>query len=77
MKGIFKKLMSPTPREHKIDGRFATALAFALQTISQSGAVDNRPLIKLGLDIATGYLTKKAFDHGLQTENTEENGNIK
>jgi len=77
MKGIFKKLMSPTPREHKIDGRSATALAFTLLTISQSGVIDDRPLIKLGLDIAIGYLTKKAFDHGIQTENTEENGNIK
>jgi hypothetical protein len=76
MKEIIKKLRAKTPREHKIDGRFATALAFACQTISMSGMVDNRPLIKTALDIATGLLTKKAFDHGIQTEKTEENGNI-
>lgn len=76
MKGIFKKLLSPTPREHKLEGRFVTILAVACQTISQSGAVDDRPLIKTALDIVTGLLTKKAFDHGLQTENASENGNI-
>jgi phosphoribosyl-dephospho-CoA transferase len=78
MKRIFKKLLSPTPKEHKVDGRFATAFALICQTISMSGLVDNRPLIKTALDIATGLLTKKAFDHGIQTEtepNIEENGN--
>ena len=76
MKGIIKKLFSKTPREHKLNGRITTALAFACQTISMSGAVDHRPILKTALDIATGLLTKKAFDHGLQTENTSENGNI-
>lgn len=68
MKNIFEKLTAKTPKNDKRKGRIATALAFVCSTISMSGLVDNRPIIKTALDIATGLLTKKAFDHGLQTE---------
>ena len=63
-----KKQKEKTPKRDKIIGRITTVLAVVSSTISMSGLIDNKPVLKTILDILTGILAKKSLEHGMQTE---------
>ena len=64
---LIERIQKPTPRKHKIAGRIVTALSVASLTIAESGAVDNRPLIKVGLQALSVALGSQAVYHAQKT----------
>jgi hypothetical protein len=60
---LIDNIKKPTPRKHKIAGKIATILSVASLTIAESGVVDNRPLIKIGLQTLSGILGYQALFH--------------
>ena len=64
---IIENIKSKTPRKHKIVGRIVTALSVASLTIAESGVVDSRPLIKVGLQALSGVLGTQALYHAQKT----------
>ena len=64
---LIEDIKSKTPRKHKIAGRIVTALSVASLTIAESGVVDNRPLIKVGLQALSGVLGTQAIYHAQKT----------
>lgn len=64
---LIDNIKKPTPRKHKIAGKIATALSVASLTIAESGVVDNRPLIKVGLQALSGVLGTQAIYHAQKT----------
>lgn len=64
---IIENIKKPTPRKHKIAGRIVTALSITALTISESGLVDSRPLIKIGLQALSVALGGQALFHANKT----------
>lgn len=64
---IIENIKAKTPRKHKIAGRIATALSVASLTVAESGVVDNRPLIKIGLQALSVALGGQAVYHANKT----------
>lgn len=64
---LIENIKKPTPRKHKIAGKIVTALSVASLTIAESGIVDNRPLIKVGLQALSGVLGTQAIYHAQKT----------
>lgn len=64
---LIENIKSKTPRKHKIAGKIVTALSVASLTIAESGVVDNRPLIKVGLQALSGVLGTQAIYHAQKT----------
>ena len=64
---LIENIKKPTPRKHKIAGRIVTALSVASLTIAESGVVDSRPLIKVGLQALSGVLGTQALYHAQKT----------
>jgi len=64
---LIENIKKPTPRKHKIAGRIVTALSVASLTIAESGIVDNRPLIKVGLQALSGVFGTQAIFHAQKT----------
>jgi hypothetical protein len=64
---LIENIKKPTPRKHKIAGRIVTALSVASLTIAESGVVDNRPLIKVGLQALSGVFGTQAIFHAQKT----------
>ncbi len=64
---LLERIQKPTPRKHKIAGRIVTALSVASLTIAESGVVDSRPLIKVGLQALSVALGGQALYHGQKT----------
>jgi hypothetical protein len=64
---LIDNIKSKTPRKHKIAGKIVTALSVASLTIAESGVVDNRPLIKVGLQALSGVLGTQALYHAQKT----------
>jgi len=64
---LIDNIKKPTPRKHKIAGKIATILSVAALTVAESGVVDNRPLIKVGLQTLSGVLGCQALFHANKT----------
>jgi hypothetical protein len=64
---LIDNIKKPTPRKHKIAGKIVTALSVASLTIAESGIVDNRPLIKVGLQALSGIFGTQALFHAQKT----------
>lgn len=64
---LIENIKKPTPRKHKIAGRIVTALSVASLTIAESGLVDSRPLIKIGLQALSVALGGQAVYHANKT----------
>ncbi len=64
---LLERIQKPTPRKHKIAGRIVTALSVASLTIAESGVVDSRPLIKVGLQALSVALGSQAVYHAQKT----------
>lgn len=64
---LIERIQKPTPRKHKIAGRIVTALSVASLTIAESGVVDAKPLIKVGLQALSVALGSQAVYHAQKT----------
>ncbi len=68
MKNIIKKIIAETPRRHKIRGQITTTVVSVLGIITASGLLDNQPEIKTIVQIITGVLINKTYNHAIQVE---------
>jgi hypothetical protein len=53
---MFRRIGQKTPKKNRIIGQITTVLATASLVVAQSGVVDNKPLLKLGLQVLAGKL---------------------
>ena len=56
MKEIFNRIGKPTPKKNKLIGKITTVLATASLVVAESGVIDNKPLLKLGLEVLAAKL---------------------
>jgi hypothetical protein len=54
--GLFNRIGSKTPSKNKKIGITATIISGAALTIAESGLVDHRPMIKIGLELLSAKL---------------------
>ena len=59
---ILQKIKAPTPPKDKRKGQVLTVLSGTAIGIAQSGLVDNRPMIKEGLNLLGGFLANAALN---------------
>lgn len=64
---LLERIQKTTPRKHKIAGRIVTALSVASLTVAESGVVDSKPLIKVGLQALSVALGSQAVYHAQKT----------
>jgi hypothetical protein len=48
---IFKRIKAKTPKKNKVIGQVTAVLGAVSLAVAESGAVDNRPMLKLGLEV--------------------------
>ena len=48
---LIEKIKGKTPRKNKVIGQVVTVLGAVSLAIAESGLVDNRPLLKIGLEV--------------------------
>lgn len=59
---ILQRIKAKTPPKDKRKGQVLTVLSGASIAIAQSGLVDNRPMIKEGLNLLGGFLANAALN---------------
>ena len=67
------KIIAPTPRKNKRDGKIATVLGGIAETVALSGAVDNKPLIKYFLHGFATVMGAVALNNASKTVEDEPN----
>ena len=65
---LFDRIGAKTPRKNRIIGQITTALATASLIVAESGVIDNRPLIKLGLQVLSAKLGVVSLYHAQKVE---------
>lgn len=53
---LFRRIGQPTPKKNKIFGQIATALGVVSLAVAESGLVDNKPVLKIVLEIVSAKL---------------------
>jgi hypothetical protein len=48
---IFKRIKAKTPKKNKVIGQVTAVLGAVSLAVAESGLVDRRPLIKIGLEV--------------------------
>lgn len=48
---IFERISKPTPKRNKLIGKIATGLGVVALTIAESGLIDNKPFLKIGIEV--------------------------
>jgi hypothetical protein len=48
---IFKRIKAKTPKKNKVIGQVTAVLGAVSLAVAESGAVDNRPMLKIGLEV--------------------------
>jgi len=69
------KIIAPTPRKNKRDGKIATVLGGIAETVALSGAVDNKPLIKYILHGFATIMGTVAINNASKTIEEDEPNN--
>jgi len=53
---LFERIGRKTPKKNKVIGIITTGLATASLVVAESGVIDSKPLLKLGLEVLAGKL---------------------
>lgn len=70
---LFNRIGNRTPKKNKIIGITTTILAGVSLTIAESGVVDNRPMLKMGLELLSAKLGAISV---YQAQKVEDNGQV-
>lgn len=68
---LFNRIGSKTPSKNKKIGIPATIIAGVAITIAESGLVDNRPMLKIGLEILSAKLGAIALYNAQKVEKND------
>jgi hypothetical protein len=61
---LIERFRKETPKKNKIIGQAASVLSLVSLTIAESGIVDNRPVLRLGLEVLSVKLAAVAVYNG-------------
>lgn len=61
---LIERFRKETPKKNKIIGQAASVLSLVSLTIAESGIVENRPILKLGLEVLSVKLGAVAVYNG-------------
>lgn len=67
MKRLIKKIKAETTPRNRFNGQVSTLVSGILITISSSGIIDNKPVLKSVFDMVAGALILKARGHALKS----------
>ena len=67
------KIKGKTPRKNKIIGQVVTVLGAVSLAIAESGVIDNRPLLKIGLEVLSVKLGAVAVYNAQKVEDGQTN----
>jgi hypothetical protein len=67
---LFERIGRKTPKKNKVIGITTTLLATASLVVAESGLVDNRPILKMGLELLSAKLGAISV---YQAQKVEEN----
>jgi hypothetical protein len=62
------KIKGKTPRKNKVIGQVVTVLGAVSLAIAESGIIDNRPLLKIGLEVLSVKLGAVAVYNAQKVE---------
>ena len=65
---IFKRIKAKTPKKNKVIGQVTAVLGAVSLAVAESGLVDNRPLIKIGLEVLSVKLGAVAVYNAQKVE---------
>lgn len=65
---ILQRIKAKTPPKDKRKGQVLTVLSGTAIGIAQSGLVDNRPMIKEGLNLLGGFLANAALNKAAKVQ---------
>jgi len=71
--GIIERLKARTPKKNKLGVKIATVLGAVALGVAESGAVDNRPIIKIALEVLSVKLGAIAVYNAQKVENGQDN----
>lgn len=70
---FLEKIKGKTPKKNKVIGQVVTVLGAVSLAIAESGIVDNRPLIKIGLEVLSVKLGAVAVYNAQKVEDGQTN----
>ena len=70
---LIDRIKARTPKKNKLGVKIATVLGAVALGVAESGAVDNRPVIKIALEVLSVKLGAIAV---YNAQKVEENGSI-
>ena len=73
MKEIISRIGKKTPKKNRLIGKITTVLATASLVVAESGVVDNKPLLKLGLEV---FAAKLGVITLYQAQKVEKDGSV-
>lgn len=68
---LIDRIVKPTPKKNKVIGRITTVLGVVSLAIAESGLVDNKPLLKIGLEVLSAKFGVISLYQAQKTENNE------
>lgn len=60
---LFDKIKAESTTDNRLKGQIKTVFVAMLGTISTSGLLDSKPIIKTCVDVAIGILTREVVKH--------------
>lgn len=69
---IFERLKGKTPRKNKVIGQVVTVLGAVSLAVAESGLVDRRPMIKIGLEVLSVKLGAVAVYNAQKVEDAND-----
>ena len=70
---FLKRIKGKTPKKNKVIGQVVTVLGAVSLAVAESGLVDNRPLIKIGLEVLSVKLGAVAVYNAQKVEDGQNN----
>jgi hypothetical protein len=70
---IIERIQEKTPKKNKLGLKIASVLGAVSLAVAESGLVDNRPLIKIGLEVLSVKLGAVAVYNAQKVENGQVN----
>lgn len=68
MKNLIRKIKADSSPQNQLKGQLSTLAATVLTVVSNSGLLNNYPVIKSVTDMLSGALFLKAGNHALKTK---------
>lgn len=70
--GILDRIKSKTPKKNKLGVKVSAVLGAVALGVAESGVVDNRPVIKIALEVLSAKLGAIALYNAQKVEKVEE-----